>query len=90
MWQIIRNLQKDSDRTIIITTHYLDEAEQLCDRLAIIHQGSLLALGTPYFIKKTFGVGYKVIVQKRHDTPWEPRPILDALESILPQYTQQF
>jgi len=38
---------KDSKRTILLTTHYIEEAERLCDRVAIVDQGKIIALGTP-------------------------------------------
>ena len=46
LWDVIRDL-KGRGRTIILTTHYMDEAERLCDRVAIIDQGKILALGSP-------------------------------------------
>ena len=50
LWDILRDLHKQG-RTIIMTTHYMEEADQLCDRLAIIDQGKLLALDTPSNLK---------------------------------------
>ena len=44
-WDIIRPFRQR--RTILLTTHYMDEAERLCDRLAIIDQGVIIAAGTP-------------------------------------------
>jgi ABC-2 type transport system ATP-binding protein len=46
LWGFIRDLQAQ-DRTIVLTTHYMEEAEELCDRVGIIDHGSLLALDTP-------------------------------------------
>lgn len=46
MWNIIHRLRNDG-RTIIVTTHYMEEAENLCDRVAIISSGRLIALDTP-------------------------------------------
>lgn len=46
LWDVIRDL-KARNRTVIITTHYMDEAEKLCDRVAIIDHGKVIALGTP-------------------------------------------
>lgn len=46
LWDIIRDL-KSQGRTILLTTHYMDEAEKLCDRVAIVDQGRVIALGTP-------------------------------------------
>jgi len=46
LWDVIRDL-RDRGRTIVLTTHYMDEAERLCDRVAIIDQGKIIAQGSP-------------------------------------------
>lgn len=46
LWDIIRNF-KDRGRTVLLTTHYMDEAERLCDQVAIVDQGRVIALGSP-------------------------------------------
>lgn len=51
LWQIVRN-QADSGKTVLLTTHYLEEADALADRIVVIHHGSVLAEGTPAEIKK--------------------------------------
>ncbi|HKS22829.1 MAG TPA: ABC transporter ATP-binding protein [Thermoanaerobaculia bacterium] len=50
LWEILRELHAQG-RTIVMTTHYMEEADQLCDRLAIIDRGKLLALDTPSRLK---------------------------------------
>jgi ABC-2 type transport system ATP-binding protein len=50
LWDILRDLHRRG-RTIVMTTHYMDEADRLCDRLAIIDRGKLLALDTPRTLK---------------------------------------
>lgn len=50
LWEILRDLHRRG-RTIVMTTHYMDEADRLCDRLAIIDRGKLLALDTPRALK---------------------------------------
>ena len=50
LWDILRDLH-NRGRTIVMTTHYMDEADRLCDRLAIIDRGKLLALDTPRALK---------------------------------------
>jgi ABC-2 type transport system ATP-binding protein len=54
IWDYIRKLSKQG-LTIFITTHYLDEADALCDRLAIIDQGKIKALDTPENLKRSLG-----------------------------------
>src|SRR5262249_53828041 len=44
---VIAGLRARTDMTVLLTTHYLDEAERLCDRIAIIHSGRIVALDTP-------------------------------------------
>jgi ABC-2 type transport system ATP-binding protein len=46
LWDIIRNFQQ-AGGTVLLTTHYMDEAERLCDRLAIVDHGEVIAEGTP-------------------------------------------
>ena len=46
LWQLIRDI-RDKGTTVIITTHYMDEAEALCDRVAIMESGNIIALDTP-------------------------------------------
>lgn len=46
LWRIIRD-QRDRGRTTLITTHYMDEAERLCDRVAVVDLGRVIALGSP-------------------------------------------
>ena len=46
VWDFIREL-KNNGMAIILTTHYMEEAEELCDRVGIIDQGKLIALGSP-------------------------------------------
>jgi ABC-2 type transport system ATP-binding protein len=46
LWDLIRDL-RGRGRTVVLTTHYMDEAERLCDRVAIVDQGKIIALGSP-------------------------------------------
>ena len=54
VWEFIRSL-KERHRTVILTTHYMEEAEALCDRIAIIDHGKLIALGTPAELRMKYG-----------------------------------
>jgi ABC-2 type transport system ATP-binding protein len=55
IWEYIKVLAKKENITIIITTHYMDEADKLCDRLAIIDNGKIVVSGTPDKLKKGLG-----------------------------------
>jgi len=54
LWDLVDRL-KQAGRTIILTTHYMDEAERLCDRVAIMDHGKVIALGTPQQLIATVG-----------------------------------
>jgi len=53
VWNMLAKLKRERDLTIIITTHYMDEADKLCDRIAIVDHGKLVALDTPPKLKAT-------------------------------------
>ncbi|MBL8857785.1 MAG: ABC transporter ATP-binding protein [Planctomycetes bacterium] len=54
LWDIIRSL-RERGRTIILTTHYMDEAERLCDRVAVVDHGKVIALGSPQELIRSLG-----------------------------------
>lgn len=59
LWDLITQFKKDG-RTILLTTHYMDEAEQLCDRVAIIDHGKVIALGTPRELIASIGIEHVI------------------------------
>lgn len=59
LWDIIRNFQRGGG-TVLLTTHYMDEAERLCDRLAIVDHGEVIAEGTPSELIERLG-GHHVV-----------------------------
>ena len=52
VWDLLGELRNESEITVSLTTHYMDEAEQLCDRIAIVDHGKVIALDTPIGLKK--------------------------------------
>ncbi|TKR64154.1 hypothetical protein L596_024736 [Steinernema carpocapsae] len=57
------------DRTILLTTHYMDEADRLGDRIAIMVKGRLECLGSPEFLKRRFGAGYILSIDVSENSP---------------------
>jgi ABC-2 type transport system ATP-binding protein len=62
VWDVIRNLRGEG-RTVLLTTHYLEEAESLADRVAIMNHGRIIAMGTPDEIIAEHGSGEKLTVR---------------------------
>ena len=62
LWEILEQLNGDG-QTILLTTHYMEEAEQLCDRVAIMDHGKILALDTPENLKKSTGIDTIVTIK---------------------------
>lgn len=56
IWQLIKQI-RNNNQTIILTTHYMDEAQLLCDRIAIMDNGKIIALDTPNKLIKKYGSG---------------------------------
>jgi ABC-2 type transport system ATP-binding protein len=51
VWEMLRRIKEQRDLTVLITTHYMDEADKLCDRIAIVDHGKLAALDSPLMLK---------------------------------------
>jgi ABC-2 type transport system ATP-binding protein len=77
VWDYLRKIHKEEKITIVITTHYLDEAEVLCGRVAIVDLGKLMALGTPTDLKRQV-MGGDVV---EADFATLPSEAFDALKS---------
>jgi ABC-2 type transport system ATP-binding protein len=56
VWDHVRRLRREIGTAIVVTTHYMDEADELCDRLAVLHGGKIQAIGTPAELKAKAGL----------------------------------
>ena len=74
VWEMLTNIKSHRKLTILITTHYMDEADRLCDRIAIVDHGKLVALDTPAALKASVP-GSNVIEAQFDNAPpdWEER-----------------
>jgi ABC-2 type transport system ATP-binding protein len=74
VWEMLTNIKSHRQLTILITTHYMDEADRLCDRIAIVDHGKLVALDTPQALKSSVP-GSNVIEAQFENAPadWEDR-----------------
>jgi ABC-2 type transport system ATP-binding protein len=73
MWELISKFQAEG-RTIVLTTHYMEEAERLCDRVAIVDHGHVIALGSPHDLMES--------LDPSQLPPPEPRKTSATLEDV--------
>ena len=57
VWERVRRMRAERGMTVLLTTHYMEEADELCDSVALMHQGRLAAVGSPAELKADLGVG---------------------------------
>lgn len=57
VWQHVRALNRNLGSAVVLTTHYMDEADELCHRVAVIQSGKLRAVGTPAELKAKYAAG---------------------------------
>jgi ABC-2 type transport system ATP-binding protein len=80
MWDHIRELKKSSNMTVFMTTHYLEEADSLCDRIGIIDKGKIMALDTPHKLKESLG-GDVISIKVAHELDLSEQ--IRAVEGVL-------
>uniref|UniRef100_A0A8C2JBW8 ATP-binding cassette, sub-family A (ABC1), member 2 n=1 Tax=Cyprinus carpio TaxID=7962 RepID=A0A8C2JBW8_CYPCA len=90
IWDLI--LKYKQGRTILLSTHHMDEADLLGDRIAIISHGKLKCCGSPLFLKSTYGDGYKLtLVKKQNQSSQSPASsISPCSESRVTQFIRQY
>src|SRR6202034_1692705 len=81
VWEMIRSLRDRSELTILLTTHYMDEADKLCDRIAIVDHGKLAALDTPTRLKDSIS-GIDTVEAEFENAPSDWIPELRALPHV--------
>jgi ABC-2 type transport system ATP-binding protein len=84
VWNMLRQLKETRDLTVFLTTHYMDEADKLCDRIAIVDHGKLVALDSPMKLKASIS-GTNILEVSFPSTPdgWEERmKSLPCVESV--------
>jgi ABC-2 type transport system ATP-binding protein len=81
VWEMLNNLKNNRHLTMLLTTHYMEEADKLCDRIAIVDHGKLVALGTPTELKNSVAGANVVEVHfDREAEQWKDR--LEGLEGV--------
>ena len=88
LWQHIRGLREERGTTVFLTTHYLDEADALCDRILVIDAGSIVASGTPDELKSEVGGDVLTVTVERAEQAAQVAASMAALPGAeTPQVT---
>ncbi|MGA2672139.1 MAG: ATP-binding cassette domain-containing protein [Terracidiphilus sp.] len=81
VWEMLNNLRETRHLTMLLTTHYMEEADKLCDRIAIVDHGTLVALGTPIELKHSVpGANVVEVHFDRETVEWQAR--LEGLDGV--------
>ncbi|KAK9892600.1 hypothetical protein WA026_020981 [Henosepilachna vigintioctopunctata] len=80
IWEFLQKQKKD--RTILLTTHFMDEADLLGDRIAIMSGGVLQCCGRSFFLKKKYGTGYHLIIEQMPSC--NPNNITKVIRTYIP------
>jgi ABC-2 type transport system ATP-binding protein len=81
VWEMLNKLKSERQLTMLITTHYMDEADRLCDRIAIVDHGTLVALDTPIALKQSVP-GSNVIEAQFQSAPANWPTLLEKLPGV--------
>lgn len=81
-WDLIRSNRKG--RVVVLTTHFMDEADVLGDCIAILAEGTLRCVGSPLFLKNHFGVGYRLSITRGDQNQGEERGLVRIVRAHVP------
>jgi ABC-2 type transport system ATP-binding protein len=81
LWELISRFRNEG-RTLVLTTHYMDEAERLCDRVAIVDHGKVIALGSPAELIASLGAEHVVGFRLEDGGPPPTDAVLRALDGV--------
>jgi ATP-binding cassette subfamily A (ABC1) protein 3 len=100
LWNLLRSLKSGNQsnstgpldstvqrncRTILLTTHYMDEAEYLGDRVGIMAHGKMQTIGSPGFLKKVYGSGHRLVLEKEpHQSVSQREALHKLILSVIP------
>lgn len=79
VWKLIQRMKKN--RIVVLTTHSMEEADALSDRIAVIVDGEFKCVGTPLYLKNTFGDGYRITVVTE---PTDVSEVMALIKKVCP------
>jgi len=81
LWDILLNLRKE--KAILVTTHYMEEAEVLGDTICILANGKLQSIGSPLQLKRKSGIGYRLKLEV-NDFTYRENEIMEIIHDFVP------
>ena len=81
MWDLVRRI-RDDGCTVFLTTHFMEEAERLCDRVLIIDHGRIIALDTPEALIRSLGIEKRLVLTVQNGQPLPPLKALPQVERV--------
>lgn len=85
LWDLVSTINKRDGKTVVLTTHYMEEAQVLCDRVAIIDRGKIRALDTPLSLIRQLPTAYRVIVATDRELDPEALANLPEVAEVIPR-----
>ena len=82
LWEIVGEMREREGLTVILTTHHMEEADELCDRVAVIDHGKILVCDAPSHLKRSLGAG-TVIELRLEEPPGDLPDVLAGLEGVV-------
>ena len=82
LWEMLK--KNKQGRIVVLTTHYMDEADILGDRISIMAEGKVQCTGSSLFLKNRFGVGYNLVIAKksRDPAPQVDKFIMEKIDNV--------
>ena len=88
---LVRMVKRMKQSSVLLTTHRMDEAEQLCDKIAIMINGRFVVFGTPSYLKTNYGLGYSITLSQTREKFADPNTnIKHLMKNALPTATIEF
>jgi len=88
LWEIIRDIHKNG-KTVVMTTHYMEEAQALCDRIAIMDQGKIIAIGTPSQLINKLEYTFRIIYRGKQCIDDTKIKNIDGIIKTIYEYNEQ-
>lgn len=84
LWDVISNAKSVGNRSMLLTTHSMEEADVLCDRLAIMADGEIQCIGFSHELKRRFGAGYTLMIKTNDTSDAVAQAVFDEVKSMFP------